>query len=543
MQVCSILSWASAWLGTPRFQAWEASDAHQRSQHKDKGTTALSQLLSITLEWRDLRYKVPVGGGRTCCVRRSRSERIILDGLSGVMPPGRLLAIMGGCGGRGPQQGAESIKCTHRGPVWARAWTAESEATPGTSMAGRARQQAHLLWSHSAARATAHHHKPCACWLPPCFHLACRPHRLRQVQLCERTGGAAAHWRHFGRADPGQRAAARQGLPRAVRLCHAGITFWGLFCSLQCWPSHSRARVGWQHRRPGAGLQWPVACKQALPGSTPHCLHLGCLTVHYDCSWLPMPGQDDVLFHNLTVRETLEFAARMRLPASVPPAAKAARVDAIIAQLGLAGAADTFVGVSAPRARCDSFDSEGVRVGCTAKLRSRRQEQAAGEPLLSSWRCLQNAVVRGVSGGERKRVNIAVELLSNPSLLFADEPTSGGADLGRGLAPSSGQGLCQHVDAPCVPLHSAPCMLRLLNPATACLPCCRAGCLSGAERGGEPGAAGKGRTQASRSTRSTHSHVSWLGGTLCMSPLCADPTPPQRAGNHPPAEVQCVPDV
>lgn len=39
---------------------------------------------------------------------------------------------------------------------------------------------------------------------------------------------------------------------------------------------------------------------------------------------------------------------------------------------------------------------------------------------------MQNAIVRGVSGGERKRVNIAIEVLSNPSMLFVDEPTSGG---------------------------------------------------------------------------------------------------------------------
>ena len=43
---------------------------------------------------------------------------------------------------------------------------------------------------------------------------------------------------------------------------------------------------------------------------------------------------------------------------------------------------------------------------------------------------MQNSIVgteerRGISGGQKKRVNIGMELAAMPSILFMDEPTSG----------------------------------------------------------------------------------------------------------------------
>ncbi|KAK9986528.1 hypothetical protein SO802_031479 [Lithocarpus litseifolius] len=90
--------------------------------------------------------------------------------------------------------------------------------------------------------------------------------------------------------------------------------------------------------------------------------------------------QDDVLFPHLTVKETLTYAALLRLPKTLTKEQKEKRAIDVIHELGLERCQDTMIGGS---------------------------------------------FVRGVSGGERKRVSIGNEIIINPSLLFLDEPTSG----------------------------------------------------------------------------------------------------------------------
>lgn len=90
--------------------------------------------------------------------------------------------------------------------------------------------------------------------------------------------------------------------------------------------------------------------------------------------------QDDIVHGNLTVEENLWFSARYRLSVSMSKADQVLVVERIIDSLGLGAVRNS-------------------RVGTVEK--------------------------RGISGGQRKRVNVGLEMVMEPSLLILDEPTSG----------------------------------------------------------------------------------------------------------------------
>ena len=88
--------------------------------------------------------------------------------------------------------------------------------------------------------------------------------------------------------------------------------------------------------------------------------------------------QDDILFEYFTPREAIRFAARLKL--NIPKREQDQRVDELVKELGLAQVADSQIG---------------------------------------------SQVRKVISGGERKRTAIGVELITDPSLIMLDEPTSG----------------------------------------------------------------------------------------------------------------------
>nr|AIU41653.1 ABC transporter family protein [Hevea brasiliensis] len=90
--------------------------------------------------------------------------------------------------------------------------------------------------------------------------------------------------------------------------------------------------------------------------------------------------QDDIVHGNLTVEENLWFSAHCRLSADLPKPDKVLIVERVIESLGLQTVRDSLVGT---------------------------------------------VEKRGISGGQKKRVNVGLEMVMEPSLLILDEPTSG----------------------------------------------------------------------------------------------------------------------
>ncbi|XP_034688412.1 ABC transporter G family member 12-like isoform X2 [Vitis riparia] len=90
--------------------------------------------------------------------------------------------------------------------------------------------------------------------------------------------------------------------------------------------------------------------------------------------------QHDVLLGTLTVKETLTYSAHLRLPTTMTKEEVNDIVEETILEMGLQNCANGFIG---------------------------------------NWH------IRGISGGEKKRLSIALEILTQPRLLFLDEPTSG----------------------------------------------------------------------------------------------------------------------
>ncbi|KAE9961533.1 hypothetical protein BLS_001839 [Venturia inaequalis] len=90
--------------------------------------------------------------------------------------------------------------------------------------------------------------------------------------------------------------------------------------------------------------------------------------------------QDDALMGALTVHETLDFAAKLSLPSSISKTERLNKIDALLTAFGLTNQSNTLIGTP---------------------------------------------IRKGISGGQKRRVSVASQLITSPKILFMDEPTSG----------------------------------------------------------------------------------------------------------------------
>ncbi|OAX77397.1 hypothetical protein ACJ72_08305, partial [Emergomyces africanus] len=90
--------------------------------------------------------------------------------------------------------------------------------------------------------------------------------------------------------------------------------------------------------------------------------------------------QEDVLVGALTVEETLYFGAQLSLPSSIPKNERLERISTLLHAFGIQNQAKTLIGTP---------------------------------------------IRKGISGGQKRRVSVASQLITCPKILFLDEPTSG----------------------------------------------------------------------------------------------------------------------
>ncbi|KAJ1429998.1 P-loop containing nucleoside triphosphate hydrolase [Sesbania bispinosa] len=100
----------------------------------------------------------------------------------------------------------------------------------------------------------------------------------------------------------------------------------------------------------------------------------------HDCRQVSYVAQEELFLGTLTVRESLTYSANMRLPSKMTKEEINEVVEETIMEMGLEDCADNNIG---------------------------------------NWH------LRGISNGEKKRLSIALEILTQPQVLLLDEPTSG----------------------------------------------------------------------------------------------------------------------